>query len=195
MDSILGRTHWIFDLDGTLTTSVHDFEAIREALGLPEGSEILESLRSMPKERALPLWRKLDDIEFDLTRDARAAEGAAALLERLLARGARLGILTRNSLRTALETLRVAGLEHFFDAAYVLGRDEAEPKPSPQGILTLLGRWQAAPEQAVTVGDYLFDLLAGRAAGTATVYVDESGEFPYQEHADLSVQRLDALLR
>ncbi|MEE9219805.1 MAG: HAD family hydrolase, partial [Acidobacteriota bacterium] len=33
MDSILGRTHWIFDLDGTLTTSVHDFEAIREALG------------------------------------------------------------------------------------------------------------------------------------------------------------------
>jgi phosphoglycolate phosphatase-like HAD superfamily hydrolase len=43
------------------------------------------------------------------------------------------------------------------------------------------------------VGDYQFDLLAGRAAGTATVYVDPSGEFPFARHADVSVRSLALL--
>ena len=34
---LLKRKHWIFDLDGTLTIAVHDFNAIRKELGIPEG--------------------------------------------------------------------------------------------------------------------------------------------------------------
>lgn len=33
---------FIFDLDGTLTLAVHDFEAIRRSLGIPAGVPILE---------------------------------------------------------------------------------------------------------------------------------------------------------
>jgi len=192
--SILKRRHWIFDLDGTLTCSVHDFDDIREQLGLPEGSEILEMLYAMSERRARPLWSKLEEIEFELTRRARAAEGAVALLERLRERGFRLGVLTRNSHRCACETLRVAGLEAYFEPACVLGREAAPPKPRPEGVLALLSHWRAPAGEALMVGDYLFDLLAGRAAGTATVYVDETGEFPYAEHADLQVLGLDALM-
>ncbi|MHC4446784.1 MAG: HAD family hydrolase [Planctomycetota bacterium] len=192
--SILKRRHWIFDLDGTLTCSVHDFDVIREQLGLPEGSEILETLSAMPEHRAHPLWTMLEEIEFELTGRARAAEGAVALLERLRERGFRLGVLPRNSHRCARETLRVAGLEPYFEPACVLGREAAPPKPRPEGVLALLSQWRAPAADALVVGDYLFDLLAGRAAGTATVYIDETGEFPYAEHADLQVERLDALL-
>jgi len=191
---MLDRRFWIFDMDGTLTLAVHDFEAIRTTLGLPEGCEILETLAAMPHTRTLPLWRKLDEIEMDLAARATAARGARALLVALRRRGARLGILTRNSVRAAHETLRVTGLQAYFDPRWVVGREGAAPKPDPQGIRSLLSRWQAPATRTVVVGDYLFDLQAGRAAGTATVYVDASGAFPWREHADLSVRALDALL-
>jgi phosphoglycolate phosphatase-like HAD superfamily hydrolase len=75
----------------------------------------------------------------------------------------------------------------------VLGREAAAPKPDPEGIRRLLAHWRAEPHQAVMVGDYRYDLLAGRAAGTATVYVDFRGGFEFAEHADVSVDSLGAL--
>jgi phosphoglycolate phosphatase-like HAD superfamily hydrolase len=76
----------------------------------------------------------------------------------------------------------------------IVGRDEAEPKPSPDGIQYLLGHWGAQPHEAVMVGDFLFDLQAGRAAGVTTVHVDTSGEFAWREHADTMVRDLHELL-
>lgn len=187
------RPFWIFDMDGTLTVAVHDFDAMRAVLGLQPKEPILEQIAAAPEQRARALLARLDAIELELARKARAADGAAALLERLCARGARLGILTRNSFANARETLRASGLERFFAPECVLGREAAAPKPDPQGIRQLLGHWRAEPHQAVMVGDYRFDLLAGRAAGTATVYVDLSGGFPFREHADLAVDSLAAL--
>lgn len=187
------RAHWIFDMDGTLTVAMHDFDAIRAELGLPAGKPILEELATLPEREARALFERLDRLELDLARRARAAAGAVALLETLAARSARLGILTRNSFANALETLRACGLERFFDGACIVGREAAAPKPDPGGIHHLLDAWRAAPQQAVMVGDYRYDLLAGRAAGTATVYVDQSGAFPFAEHADVSVQSLEEL--
>lgn len=188
------RAHWIFDMDGTLTVAMHDFDAIREELELPKGKPILEELARLPEALARDRFARLDLLELALARRARAADGATTLLETLAARGARLGILTRNSHANALETLDACGLARFFEAACVVGREAAAPKPDPGGIHRLLDRWRAAPHQAVMVGDYRFDLLAGRAAGTATVYVDTSGEFPFAEHADVSVRSLETLV-
>ena len=187
------RAHWIFDMDGTLTVAIHDFDAIRAELGLPQGKPILEQLALLPERDARALFERLDSLELELARRARAAAGAVALLETLARRAARVGILTRNSHANSLETLRACGLERFFDVACIVGREAATPKPDPGGIRHLLGAWRAAPEQAVMVGDYRYDLLAGRAAGTATVYVDSSGAFPFAEHADVTVQSLDEL--
>ena len=189
------RRHWIFDMDGTLTVAVHDFDAIRAELGLEPKKPILEQLALLPESQARKLFARLDALELELALQARAAEGAVHLLESLVTRGAALGILTRNTRLNALETLRVAGLARFFAADCVLGREAAAPKPDPQGIRRLLARWNAAPDSAVMVGDYRFDLLAGRAAGTATVYVDPDGAFPFAEHADVSVDSLAALAR
>jgi len=75
----------------------------------------------------------------------------------------------------------------------VLGREAAAPKPDPAGIRRLLAHWRAGPHQAVMVGDYRYDLLAGRAAGIATVYVDLTRGFQFREHADVAVHSLAAL--
>lgn len=187
------RPFWIFDMDGTLTVAVHDFDAMRAQLGLRPKEPILEQIAEAPEARARALLAQLDEIELTLARRARAAEGAHPLLERLCARGARLGIVTRNSFTNALETLRACELARFFAPECVLGREAAAPKPDPEGIRRLLAHWRAEPHQAVMVGDYRYDLLAGRAAGTATVYVDLSGRFQFAEHADVAVDSLDAL--
>ena len=57
----------------------------------------------------------------------------------------------------------------------------------------LLSKWSARPEQGLMIGDFLFDLMAGRAAGLGTVYVDRTGAFPFAAHADVQVQELAEL--
>jgi len=187
------RRFWIFDMDGTLTVAVHDFAAIRAELGLQPALPILEQIARLPPARAGEVMARLDAIELELAAQARAAEGAVELLERLASRGARVGIVTRNSFANAQATLRACALEDFFAPGCVLGREAAAPKPDPSGIARLLAHWGGAPHEAVMVGDYRWDLLAGRAAGALTVYVDPEREFPFAELADLSVDSLAAL--
>jgi HAD superfamily hydrolase (TIGR01509 family) len=191
---ILARRCWIFDLDGTLTLPVHDFPAIRSALGMTENdADILRFLTSLPPAEAEARHARLIEIEYELADRTAAAPGAARLLDRLLLRGARIGILTRNTREIAIHTLGRIGLGGYFSADHILGRDEAAPKPHPEGIGKLLAAWGVVPDETVMVGDYLFDLQVGRAAGTATIHVDNSCAFRWPELADLSVATLDEL--
>jgi len=137
----------------------------------------------------------LIEIEYGLAERTAAAPGAVRLLDQLLRRDARVGILTRNTREIALHTLGLIGLQGYFTAADILGREEAEPKPKPhpEGIEMLLAAWGNLPDEAVMVGDYLFDLQVGRAAGTATIHVDSSSDFRWPELADMAVTTLDEL--
>ncbi len=191
---ILARRCWIFDLDGTLTLPVHDFAAIRSALGMTESDpDILGFLASLPAAEAATRHARLIEIEYELSSRTAAAPGAGRLLDQLLGRGARVGILTRNTREIALHTLGLIGLGGYFSPDTILGREEAAPKPHPEGIGRLLNAWGGSPDEAVMVGDYLFDLQVGRAAGTATIHVDRSGAFRWPELADLAVATLDEL--
>lgn len=188
------RNFWIFDMDGTLTVAIHDFEAIRNDLGLPPGRPVLETLAGLPFDQAARLRQRLDEIELQLAFQALPQAGAADLLIGLRQRGGRLAILTRNNQRNAQETLRRCGLLDLFEPDCILGREAAAPKPSPDGVRQLLAHWEARPDEAVMVGDYRFDLEAGREAGTATVYIDWVGAGEWSHLADVTVRNLEELL-
>jgi HAD superfamily hydrolase (TIGR01549 family) len=188
------KKYWIFDMDGTLTVPAHDFDAIRKELGLSLGRPILEQLAELPEERARPLFERLDEIEVEIAQRAEAQAGSRELLAALLARQAKLGIVTRNSRGTALETLRRSGLLEFFDPRCVMSREFCALKPSGDGIRKLLALWRASPVDTVMVGDYLFDIMAGRDAGTETVFVDNLGRPEYASQASRSVKTLGELL-
>lgn len=190
---LVGRKFWIFDMDGTLTVPAHDFDAIRDALGLPQGRPILEQLAELPRERARDLRDQLEQIELEIARRARPHRGAPELLAHLIEAGAVLGIVTRNTHRNALETLKTCGLSVHFDPRNILGRESCDPKPSADGIRTLLGFWHANPEEAVMVGDYRFDIESGKEAGTATICIDADGTKEWAELADRVVRDLDEL--
>ena len=197
---LLEHNYWIFDMDGTLTLAQHDFDAIRDSLGLPDDLPILESLDLLPKAESAILHARLNEIELEIAAESKAAEGAQSLLDELKARGAQIGILTRNNKINIDVTLKAAGLDGYFSDEDLLSRDCITPKPAPDGILHLLKQWNVDPspkqihQQAIMVGDHLHDLLSGRAAGTKTLYVDPKGEFVFKQNSDVCIQQLSALL-
>lgn len=186
-------SHWVFDLDGTLTLAVHDFAAIRRHLDIPAQADILHHLAELPatEREAKHAW--LFAHERELAVAAKPAPGAVDLVRGLHARGRRLGILTRNARDLALLTLAAIGLEDCFDPGAVLGRDEAAPKPDPGGLLRLADLWQVAPGSLVMVGDHRYDLECGRAVGCTTLQVNQPGD-PWPAARDQRFETCEEIL-
>ena len=160
----------IFDLDGTLVESYLDFDKMRAEMGLPERTPILEALAKLPPEDAAQHWKILDRHEMEGVRRAELMPGVRELLAELARRKVRTAVFTRNSRACTLATLDRFALK--FDA--VLSRDDAPPKPDPEGILQICSQWDVPPAVVAVIGDYIFDLQAGRAAATRTVLYAQS---------------------
>ncbi|MCC4600860.1 HAD family hydrolase [Xanthomonas melonis] len=168
--------HWVFDMDGTLTRPVHDFALIRRELDIPPEHDILHHLAALPaaQSRAKHAW--LLEHERALAEAAQPAAGALELVRALQGDGCRLGLLTRNARELAQVTLRAIGVGDAFAWDDIVGRDEAAPKPAPDGLQYFQRRWNVPAAALVMVGDHRNDLACGRAAGTATVLVNVVGD-------------------
>lgn len=187
------RKYWLFDMDGTLTQAMHDFDAMRSELNLPAGVPILEALDAMDPAEARLKHAALDAMELRMASDATPQPGSHELLAYLQDQGARLGIVTRNGKQIARATLAACGLEGFFSDETIISRDCCKAKPDPAGVHLLLSRWSAKVTDAVMVGDYLFDLQAGHSAGVATVHLDVGSRFEWPQYTSVSVSSLPAL--
>jgi HAD superfamily hydrolase (TIGR01509 family) len=188
------RGHWIFDLDGTLTVSAHDFEHMRRELGLEPQVPILEALHAMPDDMAAPLWEALNELEFYYAGKASIMQGANELLQKLHDKGRQLAILTRNTMPVVEHTLQACSIDQFFPLDHILDRDSCIHKPSPDGIQRLLKFWQADADDTVMVGDFLYDLEAGKGAGVATVHLDTRGDVDWSEFTDIRVEGLGEII-
>ncbi len=181
-------------MDGTLTVAVHDFDAMREELGLPPGEPILEALSRLPTRQKQELTRRLNAIEWQLARAAQPQPDAHELLTHLARQNKQLGILTRNGTAIARKTLQACGLDQFFSRHAIIGREACAPKPNPAGITHLLEHWRACRIRAVMVGDHAIDIQAGQAAGVKTVYFNIEDDFKLPSAADVNVSTLAQLI-
>ncbi|PWQ96169.1 HAD family hydrolase [Leucothrix arctica] len=194
LDQVTQRKLWIFDMDGTLSEAQHDFDAIRCTLGLPDDLPILESIAALPPEQAKAVNEQLDEIELEISKASKPAEGAAELLEALIANDCKIGILTRNNLVNIQVTLDAAGLYQYFDEVDLISRDCIAPKPAPDGIFHLVDRWQGDISDAIMIGDSIHDIAAGNNAGVTSVYYDPDGVFEHRKQADICVRSLRELI-
>ena len=188
------KKFWIFDMDGTLTLAVHDFPAIKKELGTPLDMDILQGISLMSEEEAEKAYRQLQEIEFRLASIGKKSPGTAELLHVLEANERYLGILTRNNQINTTETLRASELDKFFLKEYIISRDDAQPKPNPEGIYILLDKWKASPNDAVMVSDCIFDLSQSKGRFAHYLYVDPTGEFVFRDQADFCVKQLGEVL-
>lgn len=178
----------IFDLDGTLTVPVLDFDRIRAEIGV-EGPvlEAVEALTGAARERA---ERILDDHEQHAARGSTLQPGAAEVLAELRRRGIPCAILTRNS-RASLETVLS---RHSLTADALRTREDGARKPSPAPVLDLCARLGVPPEETLVVGDYLFDLQAARSAGAVAVLLVDGDNRRFREDADHTIDDLREIL-
>jgi len=184
----------IFDLDGTLTEPVLDFDAIRAEIGLPEGVPILEHLDVLDGAGRARAEAVMLRHERAAIAQATLADGCADLLGHLRTREIPISILTRN-VREVVETFaRMFTFE--FHAVYT--REDGPPKPSPAGALALCRAMGVDPAHTLVVGDYKYDVIAGRDAGCRTVLVTREGLAAHELAAwgspDLVVRSLRELL-
>lgn len=112
-----------------------------------------------------------------------AFAGIDEVLRELKARGYGLGIVS-SKMRFGVERgLNRFAMAEWFDVI-ITADDVANHKPHPEPLLRALEQFDAAPHEAVYVGDSIHDIAAGRAANIATVAA-AWGPFPRTELEEL----------
>jgi hydrogenase expression/formation protein HypE len=186
-----------FDFDGTLTSpGALDFPKIKLAIGCPADSPILEFIDSLASESEKNTARHtLDTFEMAAAALSRPGSGCERLLKALKDRQLKIGIISRNSpqsIAKAFENFVEIGMDAF---DVIISRDSpAAIKPAPDGILLAAQELGLPPHRVIMVGDYVFDLRAGRAAGTHTVLIDTGGHrAAWDGEYDFAIDTLDEL--
>ena len=188
LDSSGGIGGILFDMDGVMVRQRLDFPAIkREIFGDTDGF-ILERMAELSPAARVRAEAILERHETAAAVEAEPMDGILPFMAWMDARGLRRGIVTRNSRKSVDVVLTRLGLR--FDA--VVTREDAPPKPAPDPVLLACRRMGLPTSEVLFVGDFEFDMLAGRRAGVRTVLL-RSPVMTSSEHADLVIDSLGEL--
>ena len=201
----------LFDLDGTLIDSAPDLGAAADQMRVDRG------LPSLPLEDYRPMAgsgaRGMLAVAFDVTPESpgfealkdeffvnytrcmmqrtRPFDGAGALVADLSRRGLVWGVVTNKAARFSEPLTRA--MDMFATATVVVSGDTTpHTKPHPAPLLEAARRIGMDPAACMYVGDDHRDILAGQAAGMATVaacygYLGRTAE-PGQWGADAAIK-------
>ena len=169
----------ILDVDGTVATCPYDFEGMRAvvrrlaaargvdttALGIRGIIEQIGAVASRLPDGAARFREEAEaaviEMEIESARTAELLPGAAEALSRLRRDGLAIALITRNC-RAASQLV----LDGFDDYDVLLTRDDVPHlKPHPDHIHRALAAIGRRPNCAAVVGDHIFDMQAGVAAG------------------------------
>ena len=171
----------LFDFDGTLVPSLELWlQAFQYALAQYD--------RELPEQTIIDrfYYREYVDIcaEFDLPSGpdlrehvhdgltiaftkAELYDGVRAVLLTARAGGLRVGLVTTSPRMQVMVVLNRLGVSDLFDTI-VTGDDVVNFKPHPEPVLLALANLGETADGTLFIGDYIFDVVAGRAAGART---------------------------
>lgn len=198
----------LFDFDGTLADTAPDLAAAanmqRERRGLPplpyealrphasQGARGLlkAALDLHPGDPDYDEWRQrfLDDYAQNIAVHTRLFPGIADLLDALGQHGYAWGIVTNKVEYLARPIIRHLGLES--RCVVTVGGDTTPHiKPHPEPLLHAAREAGYAPVRCIYIGDDERDVVAGKAAGMATV----AAAYGYCSLADPLTWQADAI--
>jgi len=176
----------LFDFDGTImdTNSVimqswqHTFrtvegkerpeEDIIGTFGEPLYVTMEKLLPQISVEEGAEIYRSFHHDNFIDLIDI--FPGILELLEGLKARGYKTGIVTSRLRHTTEIGLNKYDMEQYFDVI-VTCDDTDKHKPDPEPVNIALERLGSKPEEAIMVGDSMFDILCAKNAGVKAALV------------------------
>ena len=182
----------IFDLDGTLVTMEMDFASLRKQLekiyysyGYPPEKiqwtratiDSIKRFRAEMNESGFDGDGALGTVksaiyEYELQQAPLATPipGAKALLEYLKEKGYKIAVVTRNNRDAATCSMNNTGLRQYVDLL-VAREDVKTMKPDPEQFELVLSRFGVTADETVVIGDYRFEIDAGKALGCHTIGV------------------------
>jgi len=200
----------IFDLDGTLADTAIDTrdalnETVRPFTTVSFSVEEAKAAMGGSEDGVMDKIYRVAGLNWTTFRDRFSAAYMARLTVRTkLYPGVRqtldrLSCLRKFVFSNKREDLTIRILAHFQILSYfeaVVGGDSGGGrKPSPEPILRILSKARARPEEALMVGDCVYDVDAGRAAGLRTVAVTYGyGVSGFEEKADFVIDALPQLV-
>ncbi len=202
----------IFDLDGTLVDSRLDImHAVNHAISpyaiepvdLPETTELTGEgatrlMEKLLKKRNVDLDIPVLVDRFESYYSAHPVSytvpypGVPETLRSLPEY--RKAVISNKFRSISLQVLEKLQLSQYFEE--VAGADTfPERKPSPVPILRILDRLAVRPEETLVVGDSIYDIQAGGAAGTKTVAVTYGYGSPgFSDNADFIITHFRQLI-
>lgn len=209
--------NYFFDFDGTLAdsrdTAILSTQAAFHTLGLeiPE-KEMIRYYMGVPievsfKEMAAPHHFSTEEFETLLTHfrqfyqtfedeNLRLFDGIKAVLKQLNQEKKRLFVVSSKHALPLRRNLITLGIFDYFER--IIGSDQVKNyKPAPDGILELLSRNQLSTTDSIMIGDAIFDIQMGKAAGVKTCAVTwgaHEKEALKAQHPDYLVNQVSELL-
>ncbi len=182
----------IFDLDGTITKPYLDFDKIRQEMGLAADAgpllEIMEKMNPAERKKAEKILYKYEQAAIE---HSTLNKGAAETLKQLRKMKIPIGILTRNTRSNASAVAQKHNIK--FDA--VVDRNDGPVKPDPFGVKKLCKHFKVKPQEALVVGDYLFDLQSAKAAKAIAVLMKNSEKSrQFSSFADYTIDSLTEII-
>ena len=165
-----------FDMDGTITRPHIDWKNLRQRVGVPEGTPIMEYIESLPQAEQCRGDAIVREIEFEAAQEAVLNPGAAELIAQLNTYPLKLALITNNHRAAMHHVVDQFGL-HFH---LLLSREDALLKPAPDLLLLALKKFQLPPEATCFVGDGRYDRAASEAAGVAYIHLAHDRNEPVE---------------
>lgn len=182
----------IFDMDGTLTEPMLDFDQIREDMGVSkDAGPILELLEKMSEEDRIIAEKVLCEHENKAAVNSELNNQVLHTLEIIRNASIKMGILTRNTRNNVITVLKKHDLS--FDG--VFAREDGPAKPDAFGVNSLCEKFGAKPSQTIVVGDFDHDIVSAKEAGAVAVLfkTHKNAEF-FAEKADFVIDSFNQVL-
>ncbi len=163
---------FIFDWDGTLSTSTSLLKALRllnrrYSVARIMGNKELYKIDTVPQFRRKERINKLYTMTYSLYSmfyKPRLKPGAIDLLKHLKRKGKKIAIFSdANRYRLFIEARKFGVLEH---VDFVLSADSIKRyKPNPTGLMMIVDRFRYGKRRCIYVGDMASDVFTARFAG------------------------------
>ncbi|GJM87341.1 hypothetical protein PR202_ga03284 [Eleusine coracana subsp. coracana] len=180
----------VFDMDGTLTVPVIDFQAMYcEVLGGDAAYaaaraagggtvDILHFVESWEPDLQRRAYEVIARFEREGLDRLQIMPGASELCGFLDGKQIRRGLITRN-VKEAVDLFHQRFGMTFVPA---LSREFRPYKPDPAPLLHICSTWNIPPHEVIMVGDSLKDdVVCGKRAGAFTCLLDETGRYDPHE--------------
>ena len=176
----------LFDFDGTLantnglvieswqhvyrvlTGSEAEEEALKATFGEPLAVSMAKYFPDTPVESAIAIYRGHQEDIYE--KMIEPFPGMVELIKELKARGLKTAVTTSRMRNTTMIGLNKFGVAEYLDEIITCD-DCGKHKPDPEPVLITLDRLGAKAEEALMVGDSMFDIKCAHNAGVKAVLV------------------------